>query len=375
MKENLLKNNSTNRESQIVRVSIVSIVNNLIFAILKVIIGNISGSISILTDAINNITDSASAIITIVGTKLSQKSPDAKHPFGYGRIEYLTSLIIGILVTISGIEMIISSIKAITNPSSVDYSMVTIIVLIITILGKYSLANYTLKMGKKLDSGALQASGAEAKADVLVSIIALISAAIYIFFKFSIDAYAGVIIALFIVKAGIEVLLDTLNKILGEKIDSNLASEIKSAVEKHDIVLGAHDLIINNYGPNSNIGSINVEIDHEKIIGEVYPSLHEIQVEIYKKFHVYLVFGIYAVNFDHENSKKAWKILMDYKENNPDIMDCHGLIVDDKNKEIYCDIVLGFDCDRIKIKEQVEELLSSNFSGYKPIITIDSKFA
>lgn len=365
----------SDRESQIVKVSVVNIVNNIVFAVLKVIIGMLSGSVSILTDAINNITDSASAIITIIGTKLSQKSPDSKHPFGYGRIEYLTSLIIGIIVTISGVEMIINSSKSIINPTPVDYSSITIIVLVITIIGKFGLANYTKRMGDRLDSGALQASGAESKADVFVSIIALVSAVIYMIFDFSIDAYAGIVIALFIVKVGLDVLADTLNKILGEKIDSDIASKIIEVIEEKDIILGAHDLIINNYGPNSNIGSVNVEIDHEFLVGDIYPVLHGLQADIYRRFHIYLVFGIYAVNIDHENSKYAWKILMDFKDSEPHCLNCHGLVVDDDKKEIYCDIVLDFDCDRKLIKENLIKIFkSSRFRDYKIIVTIDSKF-
>lgn len=185
-----------------------------------------SGSIAITSDAVNNLTDSSTALITIIGTKLAQKKPDKNHPFGFGRVEYLTSMIIGIIVLVTGFEMGLSSIKGIFNPSAVDYSWVILIVLFITVIVKTFLATYIEKQGRKLNSGALIASGKEAKNDVLISVVTIISALVYMFTKLSIDSYAGLFISIFILKTGFEVLKDTINKILGEKIDSEVKDKI-----------------------------------------------------------------------------------------------------------------------------------------------------
>ena len=210
-----------NREKQIIQISVVGIITNLILAVVKIMIGFISGSIAIISDAVNNLTDSSSSLITIIGTKLAQKRPDEKHPFGFGRIEYLTSMIIGIIVIVTGIQMIISSVKGIFHPDTVDYNFWIIIVLLITVAAKTFLGTYTEKQGEKLNSGALVASGKDAKNDAIISSVTIISAIIYMITNFSIDSYSGLLISIFILKAGLEVLGDTINKILGEKIDAD----------------------------------------------------------------------------------------------------------------------------------------------------------
>ena len=197
------------------------IITNLILSVVKIMICFISGSIAIISDAVNNLTDSSSSLITIIGTKLAQKRPDEKHPFGFGRIEYLTSMIIGIIVIVTGIQMIISSVKGIFHPDTVDYNFWIIIVLLITVAAKTFLGTYTEKQGEKLNSGALVASGKDAKNDAIISSVTIISAIIYMITNFSIDSYSGLLISIFILKAGLEVLGDTINKILGEKIDAD----------------------------------------------------------------------------------------------------------------------------------------------------------
>lgn len=306
-----------NREKQIVEVSIVGIITNLILAVVKIIIGLISGSIAIISDAVNNLTDSTSSLITIIGTKLAQKKPDKKHPFGFGRIEYLTSMIIGIIVMVTGFQMIISSVKGIFHPEAVDYNWWILIILFITVALKTFLGTYTEKKGKKLNSGALIASGKDAKNDAIISSVTIISAIVYMITKVSIDSYAGLLISIFILKAGLEVLRDTISKILGEKIDPDVKEKIHEIVKSSEYVIGAHDLILNNYGPNTNIGSINVEIDYKKTVGEIYPELHRLQMMIYQETHIYLVFGIYGVDNDSKISKEVWSILKDFNKNEP----------------------------------------------------------
>ena len=233
-----------NREKQIINISILGIIANLILAGVKIIIGVMSGSIAITSDAVNNLTDSSTALITIIGTKLAQKKPDKNHPFGFGRVEYLTSMIIGIIVLVTGFEMGLSSIKGIFNPSTVDYSWVILIVLFITVIVKTFLAAYIEKQGRKLNSGALIASGKEAKNDVLISVVTIISALVYMFTRLSIDSYAGLFISIFILKTGFEVLKDTINKILGEKIDSEVKDKIFEIIQSSESILGVHDLLM-----------------------------------------------------------------------------------------------------------------------------------
>ena len=364
-----------NREKQIVKISILGIIANLILAAIKIIIGVTSGSIAITSDAVNNLTDSSTSLITIIGTKLAQKKPDKKHPFGFGRIEYLTSMIIGIIVLFTGFEMALSSAKGIFYPNAVDYNLLILFVLFITVIVKAFLSIYIEKQGKKLNSGALIASGKESKNDAIISIVTIVSAIIYMITKFSIDSYAGLFISIFVLKTGFEILKDTISKLLGEKIDSEVKDKIFEVIQSSEYIFDAHDLILNNYGPNTNIGSINVEMDYKKTVGEIYPEIHRLQMKIYQETHIYLVFGIYGVDKSSEVSKKVYSILKDFNENEPHCLGCHGVVVDQKDKRIFCDVVLDFSCDRKEIKNRLEKMIKDKFDEYTIIITIDSEFS
>ena len=271
------------RRKRIIGVSITGIVTNLLLGALKAVLGILSGSIALVSDALNNITDSSSSLITIIGTKLAGKAPDKQHPFGHGRTEYLTSLLIGGIVFITGFQSLISSIKAIFNREEMSTSIVTAIIIIATIVAKIVLGTFTENSGKKYNSGALIASGADAKNDAIVSLVTLISTLIYMFTKISVDGIAGVIISVFILKTAYEVLSDTVKKILGERVDGEMVRGIKEIARNTEGVINCFDLILNDYGPDFYTGSINVEIEDNRSIGEMYPILHEAQTKIYNK--------------------------------------------------------------------------------------------
>lgn len=220
------KMDANERRKRIIGVSITGIVTNLLLGALKAVLGILSGSIALVSDALNNITDSSSSLITIIGTKLAGKAPDKQHPFGHGRTEYLTSLLIGGIVFITGFQSLISSIKAIFNREEMNASIVTAIIIIATIVAKIILGTFTENSGKKYNSGALIASGADAKNDAVVSLVTLISTFIYMFTKISVDGIAGVIISIFILKTAYEVLSDTVKKILGERVDGEMVRGI-----------------------------------------------------------------------------------------------------------------------------------------------------
>ncbi|WP_099467231.1 cation diffusion facilitator family transporter [Konateibacter massiliensis] len=368
-------NESLSRQSEIMRVSGTGIVTNVILAILKFFLGTISGSIAISSDAVNNLADSSSSLITMIGTKLAQKEPNEKHPFGYGRIEYLTSMIIAIIVLVTGAEMTITSVKNILEPQQVSYSTLTLVILFLTIFIKIGLGIYTKNAGKKLLSGALVASGADAQNDAVISAVALIAALVYRFTDVSIDAYAGTVISIFVIKTGYDVLRETLNQILGERGGRELSENIYEEIRAEKGILGVHDLILNNYGPNTYTGSINVEIDHDRTVEDIYPILHRLQVRIFQKFHAYLVFGIYAVNSASPISKRVWEILSEFEAQEKHCLGCHGIVVDEEQKQVFCDVILDFKCDRAALQEKVQNLLLAELPDYQVIVTIDTEFA
>ena len=363
------------REEQITKVSIVGIVTNILLGVVKIIFGFLTKSIAITSDAVNNLTDSSSSLITIIGTKLAARKPDREHPFGYGRIEYLTSIVIAVIILITGAEMFISSVKSIIHPETPEYSIASIAILAITVVVKMVLGTYFQKNGKAIDSDALVASGADAKNDALISLITIGTAVIFLLTKFSLDGIAGAVISGFILKTGFEILKDTLDKILGSRADSELAEAIKADVRNTPGILGAHDLIIHNYGPGKNTGSMNVEIEHKTKLADLYPLLHNLQNEIYAKYHTYLVFGVYSINKNHPRYKKLIKLIDSHVEGNEHFLGYHGLDIDDSRKTIFCDFVLDFDIDRNEFKKDMENVLKEAYPDYTIVITIDTEFA
>ena len=379
MSENINSSNfkmdANERRKRIIGVSIIGIVTNLLLGALKAVLGILSGSIALVSDALNNITDSSSSLITIIGTKLAGKAPDKQHPFGHGRTEYLTSLLIGGIVFITGFQSLISSLKAIFNREEMSASTVTAIIIIATIVAKIALGTFTENSGKKYNSGALIASGADAKNDAIVSLVTLISTLIYMFTKISVDGIAGVIISIFILKTAYEVLSDTVKKILGERVDGDMVRGIKEIVRNTEGVINCFDLILNDYGPDFYTGSINVEIEDSRSIGEMYPILHEAQTKIYEKYNAFLVFGFYSVDVNDERYIKIKSLLKNYKENERHIINYHGIVIDEKENTIYCDITRDFDIKSESVIENVNRILKEEFPKYKIHVNIDTEFA
>lgn len=369
------KMDANERRKKIIGVSIIGIVVNLLLGVLKAVLGLLSGSIALISDALNNITDSSSSLITIVGTKLAAKAPDKQHPFGHGRTEYLTSLLIGGIVFLTGFQSLINSVKAVFNKEDINTDITTVIIIIATIAAKVLLGTFTENSGKKLNSTALIASGADAKNDAVVSVVTLISSILYMFAKISVDGIAGVIISVFILKTAYEVLSDTIKKLLGERVDGEMVRGIKDIVRNTEGVINCFDLILNDYGPDFYTGSINVEIEDNRSIGEMYPILHEAQTKIYNKYNVFLVFGFYSVDVDDERYIKIKSLLKNYKENERHIINYHGIVIDEKDKTIYCDITRDFDITSETVIENVNRILKEEFSEYNIHVNIDTEFS
>ena len=369
------KMDANERRKKIIGVSVIGIVANLLLGVLKAVLGLLSGSIALISDALNNITDSSSSLITILGTKLAAKAPDKQHPFGHGRTEYLTSLLIGGIVFLTGFQSLISSVKAVFNKEDINTDITTVIIIIATIAAKVLLGTFTENSGKKLNSTALIASGADAKNDAVVSVVTLISSILYMFAKISVDGIAGVIISVFILKTAYEVLSDTIKKLLGERVDGEMVRGIKDIVRNTEGVINCFDLILNDYGPDFYTGSINVEIEDDRSIGEMYPILHEAQTKIYNKYNVFLVFGFYSVDVDDERYIKIKSLLKNYKENERHIINYHGIVIDEKDKTIYCDITRDFDITSETVIENVNRILKEEFPEYNIHVNIDTEFS
>ena len=361
------------REKTVIKTSIISIIANIVLAAFKAFVGILANSIAIVSDAVNNLSDALSSIITIIGTKLAGKAPDKKHPYGYGRIEYMTSLIVSAIVLYAGITALTESIKKIINPEVADYSTVTLVIIISGIIVKFVLGIYVKKKGKEVNSDSLVASGADAFNDAILSISVLVSAIIYLIFNISLEAYVGVLVSIFIIKAGIELIRESVDNLLGTRVESELARNIKKEILKEDDVKGVFDLVMNNYGPDKYLGSIHIEVLDTLSVAEVDKISRKITENIMNKYGVILhTIGIYSVNTKDKKIIQIQNDIHDMVFSHKGIMQMHGFYVDEIEKTISFDIIIDFS---IKNREEVYKLIydqvQEKYKDYKINITLD----
>ena len=342
------------REKIVIRTSIISIIANVILVFLKLLIGLLANSIAIISDAINNLSDAISSIITITGTKLANRAPDRKHPYGYGRIEYMTSFIVSAIVIYAGVTILIESIKKIIHPVIPDYSIITLIILAISIIIKFILGIYVKKKGYEVNSDSLVASGSDAFNDALISISVLLCTIIYLVFNISLEAYVGVILSVIIIKSGFGLIMDSVNNILGVRIDSEISSNIKKEIVKEENVKGAFDLILNNYGPDKYYGSVHIEVPDTLTVNEIDKLSRRITKNIMNKYGVLLhTIGIYSISAKDSKIEKEIRNLV-FKHDG--IIEMHGFYVDHETKNISFDIIIDF---RIKNSQELYKNISN----------------
>lgn len=338
---------SANREKAIVRTSIVGIVTNVFLAAFKAVIGIVSHSIAVTLDAVNNLSDALSSVITIIGTKLGAKLPNKKHPLGYGRIEYLSSMIVAAIVLYAGITSLVESVKKIISPEEADYSAVSLVIISVAIAAKLILGQYVKRQGKKHNSGALVASGSDALFDAILSASVLACAIIYLIWGISLEAYVGVIISLFIIKAGIEMMIDTVNDILGKRADKEETDLIKSLICEEPDVRGAYDLIMFNYGPNKNYASVHLELPDTMTVDQIDKLTRRVQAKVYVKTGVILTgVGVYSYNTSDEETAKMRNTIQEMVLGHEWALQLHGFYADTEKKTIRFDVVVSFDVNR-----------------------------
>ena len=363
------------REKQIIKTSIIGVGTNILLTIFKVIIGIASNSVAILLDAVNNLSDALSSVLTIIGTKLASKPANKKHPYGYGRIEYITSISVAVIVLTAGISSFISSGKRIFDFKEVSYSKITIIIVVVAVIVKFILGNYFGKVGKKVNSKALQASGADASFDALISITTLVSIIISIIWNVTLDGYIGLVIAIVIIKAGIEMVMESFNEILGQRPDSELTKSIKEDIRNYEGVKGAYDLILNNYGPVNMIGSIHIEVDENDSAKKIYVLTRRIQAYIMEKYGIFLTVGIYIVNSE-ENSIELAEDIREIVMSHKKFLEVHALYIAKERKLITFDIVIDLSADNEK--EQfidIEKELLDKYPDFNFLINYDTDYS
>ena len=367
-----ISNLVVDREKTIVRTSIIGIIANVFLAAFKAAVGIISNSIAVTLDAVNNLSDALSSVITIIGAKLGAKKPDKKHPLGYGRIEYLSSMIVAAIVLYAGITSLVESVKKIIHPEAADYGMVSLIIIAVAIIVKLLLGAYVKKQGEKVNSGALVASGKDASFDAILSASVLASAIVFLVWGISLEAYVGVIISIVIIKAGIEMMIETLNDIIGQRGDAETAKEVRALITEEPEVRGAYDLTLFNYGPDKHYGSVHMELPDTMTVDEVDVLTRKLQFKVYRETGVILTgIGVYSYNTSNEEAIEIRQNIQKTILANEWAMQMHGFYADTVNKTIRFDVVLSFDIDSKEALGIMQEQVKNLYPEYEIMILPD----
>ncbi len=364
------------RQKIIIRTSLLGILGNLILVAAKATIGLLSNSIAIITDAINNLTDAISSIVTIIGTKLANKAPNKKHPFGYGRIEYVTNIIIAIIILFAGFSAIYESINSIIKQEVASYNYISIITISIAIAVKIILGLLFRHYGKIAKSDTLSASGLDALLDALLSSSTLIAIIISLFAKVNIEGYLGIFIGLFIIKAGIGVLRQGLSAIVGERADPELVTNIKKEMLNDKEVKGVYDLIINSYGPNHSIASAHIEVRDDMNAKQLHQLTRQLTTQIYLKYGVIMTIGIYASNITNDRAKEIKEAIIEIIGNYPHIKQLHGYYLNETTRTISFDLVFDYD-DKDKDSEisEIKNKIKNRYPEYDYYVIIDNDYS
>ncbi len=364
---------AANREKTIVKTSVIGIITNILLVGFKMFVGLMSNSIAVILDAVNNLSDALSSVVTIIGAKLGAKKPDKKHPLGHGRIEYLSSMTVAALVLYAGITSFVESIKKIISPEEADYSVVSIVIISVAIIVKLFLGLYVKRQGKNVNSGALIASGSDALFDAVLSSSVLASAIIYLIFGISLEAYVGVIISGFIIKAGIEIMIETLNDIIGKREDTEMIKELKRIICEEEAVRGAYDITLFDYGPNKHYGSAHIELPDTMNVDAVDRITRTIQANVFQKTGVILTgIGVYAFNTSDDEAAQMRNEIQKKVLSHDWALQMHGFYLDPEKKMIRFDVVVSFDVDKTKAIEELSGEIKAMYPDYESTIVPDA---
>ena len=328
-----------NRSKEIIRTSVIGIVANVLLASFKAVVGLLANSVAVVLDAVNNLSDALSSVITIIGTKLSMRPADSKHPFGYGRVEYFSAIIIAVIVLTTGITSLVESVKKIINPTEPDYTTVTLIVIIVAILTKLALGWFVRKKGKQLDSDALVASGSDALFDAVITLATLISAGVMLLWNVSLDGYLGALISLVIIKAGVEMLASPINQLLGAQAPQDLIRQIKSDITEMDQVQGVFDIILHGYGPNLSIGSLHIGVPDTLTAHQIHGLTRSISELMFAKYGIIMTVGVYSVATGENKNAELQRSVIQTLTRQEHVVQVHGFYFDKDRNYLSVDVV------------------------------------
>lgn len=334
------------RSKKIIQTSIVGIAANVLLSAFKMAVGLISNSIAIVLDSINNLSDALSSVITIIGAKIAGKKPDKQHPFGHGRFEYIAASVIALIILYAGITSFIESVKRIITPALPDYSATALIIVAVAVIIKFLLGKYVERTGKSINSSALIASGKDAILDSAVSLSTLLAAGIFLIWGISTEAYLAAIIALLLVKTSVDILRETIAQILGERAEGELTRRVKDIVSEFDQVYGVYDLILHNYGPDTYVGSVHIEVPDVMSVAELDKLERDIAERVYVAEGVILAgISVYGRNTTNEDAIETRNVIRKIVMSHEYALQFHGFYIDEERKLIQFDVVVDFSLD------------------------------
>ena len=331
------------RSKVIVRTSVIGILANALLAAFKAFVGIITGSIAVTLDAVNNLSDALSSVITIFGTKLAARKPDKKHPLGHGRVEDLTAAIISVIVLYAGVTSLGESIKKILHPETPEYTTASLIIIAAAVLVKIVLGRYVKGVGERVQSDALIASGTDATLDSVISLSTLIAAGIFLVWGVSLEAWLGAVISLVIIKSGVEMLRGAISTILGERADSELTRSVKEIISSFEPVSGAYDLLLHSYGPDKMLGSVHIEVPDTMTAGELDVLERDIVEKVMSETGVILTgISVYSVNTTNDAIAALHEGVRRIVMEQPYVLQMHGFFADEAAKSMQFDVVIDF---------------------------------
>ncbi len=361
------------RGRAIVRVSVLGVIVNLILAGFKAMVGFVSGSVAIITDAVNNLTDVLSAVITIVGTKIANKGPDRKHPYGHGQVEYVTSITIAVVILAAGFTAITESAKKIIAPRAAVYTTTSLLIIAVSVVVKLLLGKYVKSQGKKLNSEALIGSGTDAMMDSLISLSTLLAAIVSMIWHINPEGWLGVVIAVIMLKSGVELMMTSLGEIIGARVDSELSGKLKAFICRYPGVLGAYDLTLHRYGPEKIIGSVHVELPDDMTAKDIHMLTRHISEDVFSSFGIALTIGIYASNTSVGEFAGMKDELRGLIVKYPEVLQMHGFYVDTERGIVTFDLIIDFKCERKeRIRDELIAEMKKRHPEYSFAVVLDS---
>lgn len=368
----------TNEEARM-RLGIVSgrvgLVSNLLLFIIKLIAGTMSGSISIITDGMNNLGDSASSLLTLFGFRAASKPADKEHPYGHERSEYITGLLISVIIIYVGIQFFTSSIQQILNPTSLNASPIVFALLVMSIIAKMMQGNFYRTAAKSIHSNTLHGAAQDSINDVYVTTIVLISAMVETFTGWQIDGYAGALLSIIIVYSGIQAINDSINDLLGTRPSKDEIHEMKELLDQYNSIVGYHDLLVHNYGPNKTFATIHIEIDDSWDMKHAHRVIHDIEVDFVEKLGVELVCHVDPIAIQNEEHTAIYRQVKQILKSLNLALTFHDFKVEriDDENHITFDVVVPDNVEKTndELLRMIQEKIHQQIGCYKLIIEFD----